>query len=390
MFLQKLSNLKYIFSTIRSSFLPAFFLLCAILYFFASNPFKFELSLAFHCFFLGVSALSLALLIFINRSKPFFTLLIGITCYLLINRWKNEYGADFMQSTPFQTMCFVLPFNLLILYFLPADKLKIKRSKYIALFLLIQMVVLQNIHHFIVEVPYVNIMLETMPLWAMMCWSITLIIMAIDISIKNEPLNTGLFYMTGSIFMGILYAGNASGLTIFFLGFSLIAICSIGIDLHHRYHYDYLENVGSENAYLTHANSKFPFKYTIVLFCIDNNNKLKKAIGRRKYRVLEQMIVNKIQSLPYDLSFYRYNDSELIVVFKNENAKRTKGFADNIRHSIAASEFIFSDGQNIKTTISTCVSEKTRKDLNASEVTERAHNALNKGHHFNCNITMVA
>lgn len=390
MFLQKLSNLKYIFSTIRSSLLPSFFLLCALLYFFAANPFEFELSLIFHCVFLGFCTLSLGLLIFINRSKPFFTILTGVVCYLLINYLKNEYGADFVKSTKFQTLCFVLPFNLLVLYFLPENKLKSKYSKYLALILLSEIVLLENTHQFITFIPYVNIVFETMPLWAAIFWSTTLIIMAVDISLKNSPLNTGMFYMAGSLFFGTIYANSASGITIFFLSFALIAICAICVDLYYRYHYDYLENVESENAYLAQANSKFPFKYTIVLFCIDNSNKLQKAIGRRKYRVLEQMIVNKLQSLPYEMNFYRYNENELIAVFKNENAKHTKDFADNMRHSIAAAEFIFSDGQNIKTTISACVSEKTRKDLNASEVTERAHNTLNKGHHFNCNITMIA
>jgi GGDEF domain-containing protein len=214
--------------------------------------------------------------------------------------------------------------------------------------------------------------------------------MAVDISVKNSIINTGLFFIAGSLFMGMIYANTASGLTVFFLSFIIIAAVTIVIDLYNRYHYDYLENVGSKNAYLVHANSKFPFKYTIVLFSIDNGDKLQKAIGHRKYKALEQMLVNRILELPYELTLYRYNDNELIMVFKNEDAKHVKEFADNIRHTIAASEFVFTDRKNVKITISVCVSEKTRKDLNAAEVTERAHNALNKSHHFNCNITTVA
>ena len=46
--------------------------------------------------------------------------------------------------------------------------------------------------------------------------------------------------------------------------------------------------------------------------------------------------------------------------------------------------------KSIKITISVCISEKTRKDLDANEVTERTHNALQKNYRFNCNIVTIA
>ncbi|MBP5352205.1 MAG: diguanylate cyclase [Alphaproteobacteria bacterium] len=388
--LQHFNNLKYIFSTIRSSFVPAFFLLAALLYFYAQNPFPFEMSLVFHSLFLAFSALTVILLYLANRSKPLFTVLLGMLCYFLINRLKTQYGQEFISSNEYRTMCFVLPLNLLVLYFLPTAKLKSAFAKYTLVALLTEVVILQHTCRYIAALPYMNITLEAVPLWAYAPWAAVLTIMAVDISVKNSIINTGLFFIAGSLFMGMIYANTASGLTVFFLSFIIIAAVTIVIDLYNRYHYDYLENVGSKNAYLVHANSKFPFKYTIVLFSIDNGDKLQKAIGHRKYKALEQMLVNRILELPYELTLYRYNDNELIMVFKNEDAKHVKEFADNIRHTIAASEFVFTDRKNVKITISVCVSEKTRKDLNAAEVTERAHNALNKSHHFNCNITTVA
>jgi len=101
-------------------------------------------------------------------------------------------------------------------------------------------------------------------------------------------------------------------------------------------------------------------------------------------------VVNRILEMPYELSIYRYNESELIMVFKNEDARHVKEFADNIRRQIAAAEFVFASHKSVKITISVCVSEKTRKDLDASEVTERTHNALQKNYRFNCNIVTVA
>ena len=107
-------------------------------------------------------------------------------------------------------------------------------------------------------------------------------------------------------------------------------------------------------------------------------------------RALEQMLVNRIYEMPYELSIFRYNDSELLMVFKNEDAKHVKDFAENIRRNIASSEFVFTNNKSVKITISVCVSEKTRKDLNASEVTDRAHNALQKRYHLNGNVVTIA
>ena len=103
------------------------------------------------------------------------------------------------------------------------------------------------------------------------------------------------------------------------------------------------------------------------------------------------MLVSHILKQPYNIEMYRYAaPNELIMVFKNEDAKHTMEYVDNIRHTIAASEFILSNGKNLKITISASVSEKTRLDLNATSVTTRAHNALQKAYRFNCNIVTKA
>ena len=115
-----------------------------------------------------------------------------------------------------------------------------------------------------------------------------------------------------------------------------------------------------------------------------------KIIGKEKIKNLEQLVVNSIIDMPYKLTLYRHTEDELIMVFKNEDARHTKEYADNIRHNIAASEFILTGDKNLKITISVCVSEKTRKDRNAFEVIDRAHNALQKSYRYNCNVTTVA
>lgn len=300
------------------------------------------------------------------------------------------YGENFAAAAEFRCLCFALPTNFALFYFLPQSKLHLPRNKYLLLALLGEIALFQHCGSFINFLPYVDITLESMPLWACIFWVIMLAPLAIDISFKNTIINTGLFYADSALFMGLVYAESASGLSIFFLTFAIILLCVTIIDMYKRYHYDDLSGVYSKTTYLSNAKTKFPFKYTIALFSIDNRDKLQQILGSSKLQILEQMIIDKIKTLPYELTLYRYNAAELIMMFKNEDAKHVREFADNIRRTIAASEFILSGKKSLKITISVCVSEKTRKDLNASEVTERAHNALQKSYRFNYNITTVA
>lgn len=383
-------NIKYIFSTIKSSFLPAVLLFIGLISFYAQNPYTDGTAAVLHYLFFFTAFVNIILLYLADRSKPLFSLLLGVVSYIIINSLKIRYGSAYMSSSEFYCLCFVLPINFVFLYFLPQSQLQAKRNTYLLLGLLLMTAILSRLHFVFAFIPHINIALEAIPLWACVFWIVLLTPLALNISFKNTVTNTGLFYADASLFMGIVYSNTPSGLCTFFLGFSLILLCVTVLDIYRSLHYDYLENVGSKAAYMHHANSKFPFKYTIALFSIDNRDKLIGAIGDAQCRILDQMVVNRILEMPYELSIYRYNESELIMVFKNEDARHVKEFADNIRRQIAAAEFVFASHKSVKITISVCVSEKTRKDLDASEVTERTHNALQKNYRFNCNIVTVA
>lgn len=385
------NSFKYILSTIKASFLPAVLFAFGLIMFYAKNPFSAEVNCSFHTAFYVISFCGLALLYAVNLSKPFFSFLCGTAAYLFINLEKSRFGTAFTGEQVFLWLCFTLPVNLLLFYFLPMFKLRTKQGGYLFLFVLAEAALVQHFGEMITQIPYVDVCLGTMPLWAAVLWGIVLVVISLDISFKNTVINTGLFYADCCLFMGLLYSDSVSGLTVFFLCFALVLCCSAFLELYHRYNYDVLENVGSYNSYLVHAASKFPYKYTIGLFSIDNRDKLLKVIGACKMQELEQMLVNRIRQFPYDLSVYRYvTPEELIMVFKNEDAKHTMEFVDNIRHVIAASEFVFTSGKTIKITISVSVSEKTRLDLDATSVTARAHSALQRAYRFNCNIVTKA
>lgn len=371
--------------------MPALFLLVGLLMFYSGNPYSESTPVLLHYTFLFVTMLTIGILYVVNQSKPLFSLLLGFVSYLIINYLKREFGEDYISTSQYQCLCFALPINFALLYFLPQSKLNSRRNMWLFIFLLVQITLLQHFCDFIKLIPHIDIMVETVPLWACVLWAVLLAPLVIAVSFRNTAINTGLFYADSGLFMGLLYSSSQSGITTFFLGFALTLLCATILDLYKRYNFDILEHVGSKSSFLTNANTKtkFGFKYTVALFSIDNHDKLRQILGNNKLITLEQMVVNSILKMPYDLSLYRYNEDELIMVFQNENARQAKEFADNIRHNIAASEFILSNNATYKITISVCVTEKTRKDLKSYEVIERAHNALQKSYRFNYNITTV-
>ena len=384
-------SLKYVMSTIKSSFLPALFFAGGLIIFYAQNPFANDISLSLHTAFYIFAFLGILLLVLVNQSKPFFSFIAGTISYVFLNLCKNTYGADYQSSAEYLWLCFILPLDLLLFYFLEPRKLQSRSSFWLAVFLLAQLTFIQHFGDIIKNIPYLDVNFGSMPMEATALWLLILAPISIDISFKNTRINTGLFYADSCLFMGLMYSNTASGITIFFLSFALISCCTTVLNLYNQYNYDVLENVGSYNSYLSHANNRFPYKYTIGLFSIDNRDKLQKVLGNQKMQELEQMLVNRIREFSYDVTVYRYQvPSELIMVFKNEDAKHTMEYVDNIRHVVAASEFIFTNGKNIKITISASVSEKTRLDLNATSVTTRAHDALQKAYRFNCNIVTKA
>ena len=383
-------SIKYIFSTIKSSFLPACCFALGLAFFFGYYPYEFSTNNYLHFSFYALSFLSLIVLFFINRSKPFLTVLTGVICYILLNRIKLLHPNDFFLSAQYIWLCLLLPLNLAVFYFLPTSKLKQMSNFYLFVFMLAQISCVSKFGDFILQSPLISITVGIMPLWVAAAWIVVLVSVALDISFRSTVINTGLFYADSALFFALIYADSASACTTFFLTFALISDIAAILDLRHLYHFDYLDGVGSYQAYLTQASKKFPFKYTIGLLCIDNREEVFQKLGKRRIKILEQMIVNRIKDFPYKIEIFRHERNELILVFKNETAKQVIDYAEEIRRTLTGSEFVFSDKNVFKITVSICVSEKTRKDLDAAEVINRAHITLQKANSLNSNICMKA
>ncbi|MBR1398936.1 MAG: hypothetical protein IJ564_02015 [Alphaproteobacteria bacterium] len=383
-------NLKYILSTIKSSFLPALIFALGLFSFYACNPYELSANVFLHYAFLGVACFTICALYAVNLSKPFFSLLCGTLCFIIINELKKQNPDGYMQSYEYLWICMLLPFNLLLFYFIPQTRLKTRRNFYLFLAVLSEAAFAHNFGGFISNLLSPDLMVECMPVWGLIIWVSMLAFVAVDISFKNTITNTGLFYADSCLLFGLMYSDSFSGFAGFFLCFALISLVTALFDLYNKYRYDVLENVNSYQAYLSHAANKFPFKYTIGVFCIDNREKIIRELGYSYVKNLEQLVINQLLEMPYNITVYRYNASHFIMVFKNETARHVMEYGEEIRHRIAASEFMFSNNISVKITISNCISEKTRKDLNAAEVINRAYLKLQQHTKFNLNLLVKA
>ena len=109
-------SLKYVMSTIKSSFLPALFFAGGLIIFYAQNPFANDISLSLHTAFYIFAFLGILLLVLVNQSKPFFSFIAGTISYVFLNLCKNTYGADYQSSAEYLWLCFILPLDLLLFY----------------------------------------------------------------------------------------------------------------------------------------------------------------------------------------------------------------------------------------------------------------------------------
>lgn len=388
-----LESLKNIITTIKWSLLPAFLLLVGLCLYYMNTPYITELNNSVHITFFIITLLLLISMGIFNKFKPFYIALLTLISYITINYLKYKYNMEYLYSYEYQLLCALLPLNILFIYFIKQKLLFNNFSQYILIFIFSQISLSQHFGNIINRIPYIEINLNDISAYSMLIWISSLTTILIDVS-RNETIEKyGIFYSTISIFLGLIYSSIPSGISTFYTTSSLILLCTSLLYIYHKYYHDSLNNVDSYNSYISHETSKLqdrlPFKYTVGIFSIDNRDKLEKVIGTNNLFKLEQMIVDCIYEFPHNISIYRYETTpELMIIFKNEIIKHAKEYAENIRHKIAASEFILSNNKKIKITISICLSEKTRLDY-ANNVAQRAHQGLQKAYRFNCNIVTV-
>jgi len=384
-------HFNLILPQIQNSLLPALIFACAFLGYFLYGEIPFSILKDLHIIFWSLNISSIVILLYFNRRKPLFFSITIMLSYIIINRLKHQYSLDFLSTTDYINLCFFVPLNLTLFYFLPDYKILHKHNIYWLIFLFVQLSICEHLNTLNINLSF-NSSVDSINLNSLsVILFILFLICAFIKSCQTGYINdTALFFSGLNIFAGFYYSASSTALCIFFTAATITSFVSLIKNINYSLYYDYLTGLSNRRSYLEES-QKFPLKYSLSVICIDNYTHLYKILGTIKMQKLIKMLTNRLSELEINNPIYRYSQDEFIIVFKNDNLKQSFEKLDNIRREIAASEFMFSHKRKgIKITISGCVSEKKRSDANANEVLHRARNTLQKTYQFTQNLISKA
>lgn len=377
---------------LKNTLLPALFFGAAVIGFYATNPLAGNGLLTLHSLFYVLCFASFLILLYFNTRKPVFFILTTLLSYILINYIKRNYGESFQTSTEYLHLCFFVPINLIVFYFLPEGKLLQKDNVWLLLTIFAQFAIAEKLSTLGLA-PNFNLSGTTfsgLNTLSLILFSIMLTAFFIHSSLNGNIGETALFFAGFEIFLGFYYAFLPSAVTIFFSAAIFTIFIAIIEDIYHTTYSDVLTGLSSRKAFVINAKN-FPLKYSVGIVCIDDYDKLGQVFGRSGQNALTKMIANRITETEIDNQVYRYTPDEFVIIFKKEDKNEGFDRLEKIRRAIASAEFMLGRRKKpLKLTVSCAVSEKKRSDANTFEVLLRAHKALQKTYKFTQNVTSKA
>lgn len=376
-------GLKKIFSSVKNSYLPAAVLAAALFWHCAFPAAGGAWEAFFHYAFYILAATTGIFLIAANRARPLFVLAAAVAAYTVVNNWKVSAGTGLTGDIRYQLLLLLLPLNFLF-FMLRGDRpLRDSRSLREAYVLLLEAAVIEHAAFL-----FPDGVLAELAYAVGFSWLFSLSAMFVFLGMTGGIKISGMFFAGLAVAAG--FAGGATPVPLCFAAACFILLAVSVQEYVYLYFRDGLTGVYSKNSYYIHAAKSFPLKYSLGVICIDDYGKLLQIFGRNKVDLLTRMVVKKIGQAGTGAEIYRYDSDEFILIFKNEDKKQSYEYLENIRRSIAGSEFVLGSGKVVKITISAGVSEKKRSDAGVEAVLARTREVLQKAYKFTQNITSRA
>lgn len=385
-------HLNLIMPQIHNSLFPALIFAYAFLGYFLYGEISPLARSNLHILFWTANAVCLGVLVYFNRRKPLFIMLTTTFAYIIINRLKHHYSLDYLSTPAYINLCFFVPINLAVFYFLPDRRLLGNlQTAWGLLFLFLELAAAEYLNAEDITISFNSdadgINLNSL---SVLLFLLLLVSAFIRCSLTGNFEDTALFFGCLNVCAGFYYSAGSTALTIFFAAAAVTICWGTIVHINDTLQHDSLTGLSSRRQYLKES-AAFPLKYSLSIVCLDNYPHLIKALGRLKAQKLLKMLAMRLSELEPENPLYRYSSDEFILIFKNDNLKQSYEKLDNIRREIAASEFMLSPrAKGLKITISGCVSEKKRSDANATEVLLRARRTLQKTYQFTQNLISKA
>ncbi|MCM1323490.1 MAG: hypothetical protein NC218_04950 [Acetobacter sp.] len=381
-----------IFLFCKKTLLPELLTGGFFIYFFTISEFSESSYNNIHTFFITATLSALLIAIYFRIMSVITAVSVIYISYIVISAQRYLYGEDYVFSAGYNIWSMLIFPNLLMSYFLFNRKNTSKHWSWFFVFLFAETAIIEKLQNPNLNADsyyfYKHIGMLNYP--ALYLAIISLFIFFSYYIKRGKILGTAAFFSTLMVFMGILWSDNLFAFNLFLFAAVAVELVTMLCYLHYVRFKDEELDIAGLRAYAYEAERKYPLKYSISLMYVDDYERLLKRFGYRKTILLKKMFINRIKKVNPEVQIYNYKDDALVLAFLNFNAPESFEKAEDIRRSLVKSIFVFNENNHLQLSVSQCVSEKKRSDIDALAVLERAEENLQKACKFTRNITIKA
>ena len=356
------------------------------------SPFGDEWLIVLHIGFFLLSAAACGILVYSNKNRPLFFIIVTVLGYCLINFLKYYHGTIYNLTSDYYNLIFFMAVFLLFFYFLPNRPFfSMDTVRFLAV-IFIGMAIGEHLSRLHVGLDFSRLLCNGcgLQIFGLSLFLSILIIMLIHSSIKDDILNSALFFACINIMIGLYLSDRPTPLALFFFSAMLTVFCAVIYSHYYNTYKDPVTGFYNINSFAKHA-SQFSPKYGLGIICIDNYKSLRHSFKQSGANEIVNMICKKFRQTEGETEIYRLGADEFIIIFIGAEKGETFTKIDNIRRSVAAAEFYISGRKKpLKLTLSCSVADKKRSDINALDVFARARKVLQRTYKFTQNITSQA
>lgn len=381
-----------IFLTCKKTLLPEFLAGMFLVYFFAVSEFSESAYQTIHQLFIIAVGLSLLIAGFFRIIAVMASVSVIYVSYIVVSAQRYLYGEDYIFSAGYNIWSILVLPNLLAAYLLFRKYGKSRHWSWFYIVMFAETALIEKMQNPNINADsyyfYRHIGMLNHPAFYLSLFSI--IILFICYIKKGKLLGGASLFSAIMVFVSLLLSDNLFAFNLFLLAAVVIELVSMVNYLTYIRFKDEELDIAGNNAYFYDAERKYPLKYSISLMYIDDYERLLKRFGYHKMIMLKKMFINRINKNKPEVRIYNYRDDSFILAFLNSGASESFEKAEDIRRLLVKSIFIFNENNHLQLTVSQCISEKKRSDIDAGAVLERAEENLQKACRFTRNITIKA
>ena len=298
--------LKQILPLMKNSLLPVLLLGTALGAYFMLAPFGEEAQRFLHVGFFLSCAASAGILIYFNRNRPLFFVLVLLIAYCLINYLKFAHGIIYNLTADYYNLCFLTAVCFLFFYFLPNRPLFSFDTVNFLIVVFAALALGEQLGRYRVGIDFSAFFCNGCGLqtFGLALFLSVLIIMLVHSSIRDEILTTSLFFATVSVMLGFYLSDRPSPLALFFFTAALTVLCGIIHSLLYAARKDVVTGLDNGNSFIR-AQASLPLKYGLGIVCIDDYKHLAQIFKKSGIDEIVVMIAKKICELEPDAHVYR-------------------------------------------------------------------------------------